>query len=264
MVNGRLREIMKNTLVTILILFSISGTAQQRAQPVSRLVKEILKTYRKLFEFDNTYDGLKENVGDSIDKYNSALISLISAPAFGVLKDSDYNSISKSTDIAIQFSQDKKLMVVSWRVLYNIPNQECINILWIGGKATSANAMKVDTEEEFANNVQVEKIVDFNLRGRVYYLLMGSKRIGNLDILEMISAFYITNNDKFNPASIFYDGKKYYQELGFDYILNVDIKEEPSFLIKGDELTCPTFNEYRTIVTGSKRYKIKPAGLSKQ
>ena len=254
---------MKNALVTILILFTMSGKAQQMTRPGSHLIKEIRETYKKLIEFDYTYDGLNEALGDSIEKYNATLISLISSPAFGVLKDSAYNAISKSTDIKILFSQDKKLVVVSWRILNNIPNQECINILWMGGKATGANAMKVDTEEKYANNVQITKIVDFNLGGKVYYLLMGSNRIGNLDILEMISAFYITNNGKFNPASIFSDGNKSYQELGFDYILNVDIKEEPAFLIKGDELTCPIFNGYRTKVTGYKKYKIKRESTSK-
>src|SRR4051812_25998776 len=124
---------MKNILVAILILFSISGTSQQRARPVSGLVKEILKTYRSLSTFDNTYDGFKENVFDSIDKYNSVLISMISAPAFGILTDSDYNTISKSTEIEIQFSQDKKLMVVCWKTLLNLPHQICFNILWISG-----------------------------------------------------------------------------------------------------------------------------------
>ena len=254
---------MKNTLVTILILFSLSGIAQQGSQPVSRSAKKILDTYSRLFEFDNAYDGLKENLVDSIDKYNDSLISLISAPAFGLLKPADYNAISRTKDINILFSQDKKLMVVSWRMLINIPHQECINILWIGGKATKISSIEADSKEEYESSVQVNKIVDFNLPGRIYYLLMGSNRIGNLDILEMISAFYISSNFRLKPASIFYDGKKYNQVLGFDYIFNVDIKEEPSFLIKGDELIFPVFNEYRTKAIGSKRYKIKSAGSPK-
>lgn len=238
----------------------MSGIAQKGSQPGSRSVKEILKTYNRLFEIDNTYDGLKEDVFDSIDKYNGALISLISAPAFGLLKDSDYRTISKSTDIKIMFSQDKKLMLVSWRVLFNLPNPVCINILWIGGKATKISSMEADSEEEYESNVQVNKIVDFNLWGKVYYILTGSNRCGNLCIQEVISAFYIGTHGKLNPAGIFYDGKKYKQKLGFNYILNVDTKEEPAFLIKGDELTCPVFNVERTKVIGSKRYKIKPAG----
>ena len=248
---------MKNIVLAILILFSISGIAQRRSQPGSRSVKEILETYKKLFEFDKSYDGLKENVGDSIEKYNRALILLISAPAFGLLKGSDYNIISKSTDITIQFSQDKKLMLVSWSTLFYLPHQVCFNILWIDGKATNISSMKVDSDGDYENYVQVNKIVDFNLRGRVYYIFMGSNRCGNLCIQEMISAFYIGINSKLNPAGIFYDGKKCNQELGFDYILNEDTKEEPAFLIKEDELICPIFNEHRTKVTGSRKYKIR-------
>jgi hypothetical protein len=248
---------MKNILLTILVLFSMSSIAQRGSQSGSRSVKEILKTYKKLFEFDSGYDGIKENLGDSIGKYNRALISLISAPSFGLLKDSDYDSISKSTDIKILFSQDKKIMLVSWRTLFNLPHQVCLNILWIGGKATNIGSMKVDSDEDYENDVQVNKVVDFNLRGRVYYLLMGSNRCDILCIRERIAAFYIGVNSKLKPAGIFYDGKKYNQELGFDYILNADIKEEPAFLIQTDELTCPAFNEHRTKVTGYRKYKIR-------
>jgi len=254
---------MRNILVALFILISMNGIAQQSVKPKSRLVIEILETYRKLFEFDNIYDGLKENISDSIDRYNSALISLISDPAFGLLKDSDYRSISKSTDLIIQFSQDKRILLVSWRVLVNLPQQSCFNILWIAGKASSVSSMKTDSENHYENSVQVDKIVDFNLRGKTYYMLMGSNRCGNLCIKEMVSSFDISNHGKLNPAGIFYDGKKYSQELGFDYVLNEEIKVEPEFLIKGDELTCPLFNEHRTKIVGSKRYKISSPGSPK-
>jgi hypothetical protein len=241
----------------------MNGIAQQSVKPKSRLVKEILKTYRKLFEFDNTYDGLKEDIGDSVDRYNRALILLISAPAFGLLKDSDYKSISKSTGLIIQFSQDKKILLVSWRVLVNLPHQSCFNILWITGKATSVSSMKADSDNQFENSVQVDNIIDFNLGGKTYYILTGSNRCGILCIQEMISSFNIGNHGKLDLASIFYDGKKYNQELGFDYVLNEEIKGEPEFLINGDGLTCPLFNEHRTKVVGSKRYIIRSAGSAK-
>ena len=250
---------MKSILIILFMGLSVNSFAQKKSRENSIFIKRLLMTYNKVQKFDLLFEKTEtEKIVDSIQKYNRTLTSMFLSSGFCLLKDSDLSKISKLTDIRICNSQDKKLKVVSWCVFFSQPNPSCSSIAFYNGHLAKKISINENSDDDFGDNVQTDTVVDVLLKGRVYYVLSGSNKCGNLCIQNMASIYSVSNGSIVKCSHFFYDGKDYLDDVEFNYVLNDEIENEPSFRIENGELICPVFNETRIKQIGSKKYKITP------
>jgi hypothetical protein len=248
---------MRNILIILFLGLSANSFGQKRTWKDSDFIKKFLITYNLVQKFDLLFEKSgTEKMVDSIKKYNRILTSMFLSSEFGLLTDSDLSEISKLTDVNICNSQDKRLKVISWCVFLSQPNPTCSSIVFYNGNLAKKISINQNDDGDFGNNVQNDTVIDFLFKGNVYYVLFGVNKCGNLCIQKMASIYSVLNGSIVKCLRAFYDGKDYLDDAEFNYVLNDEIRNEPSFRIEKRELVCPVFNDRRTKQIGEKRYKI--------
>jgi hypothetical protein len=241
--------------VTVILILGVSGFSSRIE--VSAFAKKIQNTFNTIRHFESIYDSYgMDSVADSVVKYNSELEKELSSSKFGLLDSSDLKYIAKSTEININTSPNKNLMLVSWSVFVNQAIPACSNIIWINHLVPKKLSEDQEGESDFNGDVKFDKILDFNIHDSSYFVVLGTRKCGNLCIMNIIRAFSIGDKLSIKAAKIFYDGNRNFSEVEFSYILNIETRQEPVFRILKDRLICPTFNDTKTKVVGEKVYQI--------
>lgn len=249
---------MKKILFLILVIHSFESSSQCPSDIFNNrlLVNKIISAYKKIQLFENKFAGSNsDEYEDSISIANDALVKLFSKKSAGKLCKSDLLQIKANTGIKIVFSNDKKITVVSWRVFESYEIPMCSNFIFYNGtaKAVSLNGTE---DSDFGDNIQNDKILQVKLKDKACYILTGSNKCGNLCILEMASLYFISNGSIKKCSNSFFDGKKYFDDVQFDYLINEKMKVEPSFKIQAKKLVYPTFNADNDIIVGSNGLEI--------
>lgn len=233
--------------------FCQTKKASDKKQP---LVRKIIATYSKIQIFENEYEKSSlDEYQDSIKKYNYCLFQFLSDKKFSKLNKSDFKIIVEQTEIKINVSDDNRLVLVSWHVFDLYPIRMCSNVMFFDGK-TKIISLNGTDNNDFGDNIQNDRIYQITLKDNPFYILIGSNKCGNLCIQEMASMYSISNGSIVKCVNSFSDGINYLTDIQFDYLINNEMKLEPNFQIRNNELISPIFNEDRTKIVGSKRFKI--------
>lgn len=251
---------MKNLITILLLVLSIAC----KGQPESKTPKQIsiadtvILIDQRIQDFESTPDTSSTvSFEDSIKRYNSILLRIISSSEFRLLRESDLQKISDLSNLQISKSRDRKLIVVSWCVFNQYPSPSCSRVL-IAGKTSEIISSNGSDGDEFGDNVQNDSIVQlFSSDGKSSYVLLGSNKCGNLCIHQMASVYNVNKGKIFKRTKVFYDGKISIDDVEFDYLINDQIKIEPRFTVKDNILTSPLFKADKSGVEGKKSYKIK-------
>ncbi len=247
--------------LAILLFFSVSinSSGQKKVFVKSfALINRIFIAYSRMEKFEDLDENTNSNnYADSIRRYNNILSFIFSSPEFKDLKKADLNKIEDSTEIKILVSADKKLKVVSWCIFDFYPTPLCSSIMVPNGIIKSKIiSFNENSKMDFGNNVQIDTIVEITSKRIPYYFLFGSNKCGNLCVQRIASGYSIFDGSIRKCSNIFYDGKNYFDDVEFNYLLSEKIKPDPTFQIQSKQLICPFFNDDRTKETGSKSYKI--------
>lgn len=210
----------------------------------------------KIQSFENKYaESNSDEYEDSVSIANDSLVQLFSDKRAAKLCQSDLKQIKGKTEIKIVVSDDKKLTVVSWCVFDSYEVPMCSNFIFYNGN-TKAISLNGTGDNDFGDNIQNDKILQVKLKDKTCYILTGSNKCGNLCILEMASMYFISKGNITKCSNSFFDGKKYFADIQFDYLINDKMKVEPTFQIQGKKLVYPTFNEDNDRIIGSKGLEI--------
>lgn len=221
------------------------------------LVEEIILTYNKMQVFENKIaENNLDEYEDSITKENFHLVQLFSNKQFNVLDSALLKRIRKLTGIKIILSRDNSLIIVSWGVFNSYPIPLYSNLVFLKGKIKIISLNGTGTENDFGDNIQIDTVCIIHIKTMPYYILIGSNKCGNLCIEERASLYRISNGEIIKSSNSFFDGKKYFNDIRFNYLINDFTKVEPVFLVQNTSLISPLFNKDKTKVIGNKKYKI--------
>src|SRR5690242_5089824 len=117
---------------TIIIFSSIvteSYGQNDTANKNNLFIGKIISTYETIGDLYDRYEkDHTQGLVDSIFSYNDRLFDLILSANSNDISYKDWKKVQDSTDIKIVTSQDKKLVIITWSVLYDLPNPSCSNI----------------------------------------------------------------------------------------------------------------------------------------
>jgi hypothetical protein len=224
----------------------------------SAIVDKLLSACRSLAQFERLRENDPVRYGaDSIFVYNKAIADIITNAGFRQLGVSDLKRISDSSKIEILSSKDRKLQIFSWEAENPYPTPPmCSNIAIIDDKTTHVISLNGTGDNDFADNLSIDTIIQLSGSVKTGYLLIGSNKCGNLCEQSEASVYSILNNElKKNPGAFLCSGQ-YFDDVEFHYLINDKISSEPRFQINDLELTCPLFSGDRTKQSGVKKYKI--------
>ena len=249
---------MKKAIFFILIINSFNSFSQESPVMTKKhLVEEIILTYNKMQVFENKFEeSNSDEYEDSITKENFYLVQLFSNKQFDVSDSSLLKRIREQTGIKIILSKDYSLVIVSWGAFNSYPIPLCSNLIFFKGKIKIISLNGTGTENDFGDNIQIDTVCTIHIKARPYYILIGSNKCGNLCIEERASLYRISNGEIIKSSNSFFDGKKYFNDIRFNYLINDLTKVEPVFLVQNTSLISPLFNKDKTKVTGNKKYKI--------
>lgn len=252
-------RIMKEVSIVFLLsilCFTCLGQVKKTISKNTELTKKILVTYKKIQRFENKYEeSNSDNYEDSINKYNYIFSNLLSNPQFIKLDYSDLKTIAEKSGMKISLSKDQKLKIVSWQVFESSPTPMCSNLILFDMKSKILS-LNGTGDKDFGDNIQNDTIIDIVIKNKPYYILIGSNKCGNLCIQELASLYSIFNGKLTKCSKVFFDGKEYSDDVTFDYLINENIKTEPSFQIDNLKLISPVLNNSRTQIIGTKKYQI--------
>jgi hypothetical protein len=249
---------MKYLMILLCLEISLKAICQEDTQKKHFVLNRIVKCFNQIRIFeDSSQNNFSSHFDDSIDEYNSKLLSYINSTEFSNLSNSELQEISHATEIKISYSRDSGLKVVSWCAFSFAPSPTCSNVAVFKRGKTPTTSVNNNSEVDFGINIQVDTIIKEKYKDKPYYILIGSNKCGNLCIQEIASIYSISGGKLVKHFHAFYDGNYFLNDLKFDYILNDQIAKEPYFMIVNGAIICPVFNERKTKVISRKRYNIK-------
>jgi hypothetical protein len=250
---------MRIIISLILIIQSITTFSQSSKYVFNKqsLVEKIISVYKTIEAFENKYAGGRaDNYEDSLNIANYSLMQLFSDKWAAKLSESDFKQIKAKTEIKILFSADNKITVISWCIFKSYQTPMCSNLIFYNGK-TKVVSLNGAGDNDFGENVQTDKIFQVKFNDKTCYILTASNKCGNLCVQEMASLYFISNENIKKCSDSFFDGKKYFSDIQFDYLINDKIKVEPAFKIQGKRLVYPKFNKRNDKIMGSVGVDIK-------
>lgn len=217
----------------------------------------IITTYNKIQVLDSAYrfNNLDE-YEDSISKTNYSLVQLLLDKNFSRLSKSDVNVIKEKTEIKFLYSKDKRVLLLSWCVFASYQIPLCSDIVFFDGTSKIIALNGTGEDNDFGENIQIDSIYQIKLKNKFFYIMAGSNKCGNLCITQNASLYSVIKGRIVNCSRSFFDGKNYFDNVQFDYLVNENIKTFPTFKIEKLQLICPRFNKSKTKVIGSQKYSI--------
>lgn len=250
---------MKKTIFSILIIISFKGFSQNISITTPKqLVEEIILSYNKIQILENRFEESKsDEYEDSITKENFYLVKLFSNKQLDMSDNSLLKRIKNNTDIKIILSKDNNIVIASWVVFNSYPIPLCSNLVFFKQEMKIISLNGTGTENDFGDNFQIDTVLTTNIKSRPYYIFIGYNKCGDLCIEERASLYRIKNDKEIiKSINSFFDGKKYFDDIHFDYLINEFTKTEPSFILLNTSLISPIFNKDKTKVIGQKKYRI--------
>src|SRR5215831_918232 len=120
-------------------------------------IGKIISTYETIGDlYDQFEDKHSGDLVDSIFSYNDRLYNLILSTNPNEMTYRDWKKVQDSTDIKIVISQDKKLLIISWSVLYDLPNPSCSNIAILNKHKPQIISRHGSNEEKLGDNIQID------------------------------------------------------------------------------------------------------------
>jgi hypothetical protein len=236
--------------------FSCLGQVKKIVSKNDLIIRNILDSYKKIQIFERKNEEVNSgNYEDSINKYNYVFSNLLLSPQFRKLGNVDLKETAEKSGLKITTSKDKKLKVVSWQVFEFSPTPMCSNLMLFDNKSQIIS-LNGTSEKDFGENIQNDTIIDLRIKNKPYYILIGSNKCGSLCIQELASLYSIVDGKLIKCSKAFFDGNRYSDDIEFDYLINENLKNEPSFKIDKLELISPVFNDSKTEIIGTKKYQI--------
>lgn len=249
---------MKYLTFFLVVGISLSGFCQNTIKKENPFLNRIVACFNQMRVFEGMAQKKPSiNFQDSIIKYNRKLISYLSNSTISKLDSSQLLEMSQRTEIRSLKSQDGKLRVVSWCAFIFSNSPMCSNMALIKNAKPAYISINSYGDNDFGNNIEIDTIFEKKYENKFYYILLGSNKCGNLCIQETASVYSIEGNKFVKRTHVLFDGTNFFDDAKFDYFINNKIEGEPSFKIVDGELISPVFNEDKTKIISSKKYKIK-------
>lgn len=247
------KQLSMRIIIPLILMIQSINTFSQNSEYIynkQSLVEKIISVYKTIETFENKYAGGRvDKYEDSLNIANYYLMQLFSDKWAAKLSDSDFKQIKANTEIKILFSMDMKVAVITWSIFNSYQIPMCSNIIFYNGN-TMAVSLNGAGDSDFGENVQTDKILQIKLNDKTCYILTGSNKCGNLCIQEIASLYYISYGNIKKCSNSFFNGKKYFSDIKFDYQINDKIKVEPEFKIQGNSLVYPKFNKGNDKIIG--------------
>ncbi len=246
-------------LLFLLLVIVFNGFCQEKHQNKinADVINHFFTTYNSMRNFEYKYaENASSDLENSIIEYNSKLCTIIKSPEFSSLDDEAIKKIADSTEAKFIKSNDNKLKMFSWGVFESLQIPFYSNLLMSNNTRSNMISRNSNDNNDFGENVQYDSIIDITIQNKSYYVLLGSNKCGNLCLYKTASVYSIIDFAIVKCINVFFDGKNYLSDIKFDYLINENIKAEPAFSLKNNQIECPVFNNDKTRLTGTVLYNL--------